>query len=405
MLLQLAWKNIWRNKKRSTVIILAIMLGLWAGLFSGAIMMGMGESMVESAIDRYLGHIQIHSHEFQEDMQIGHDLKNIRKIQNVLDSQDSIAAYSKRTILEGMAASAASSFGVKITGIDRVAEKSVTGLHKKVIEGGFFDSKKKNQILIGKKLATRLNLKMRSKIVLTFQDKKGEIIYLACRITGIFKTESSIFDESTVFLKQVDLRRALQYQQPLIHEIAIRVQSADYVEDIEKNLIVLLPDHKVESWKNLAPELSFISSSMEAFTYLFVAIILFALLFGITNNMLMSVMERTRELGILTAVGMKKSRIFIMILSETIMLSLTGGLLGMAFGALFISFYNSSGIDLSAFASGLESFGSSSMLYPFLPAPMYLGLTIMIFVAANIASLFPAWKATHLVPAEAIRTY
>jgi len=166
-----------------------------------------------------------------------------------------------------------------------------------------------------------------------------------------------------------------------------------------------LPDHKVESWKNLAPELSFISSSMEAFTYLFVAIILFALLFGITNNMLMSVMERTRELGILTAVGMKKSRIFIMILSETIMLSLTGGLLGMAFGALFISFYNSSGIDLSAFASGLESFGSSSMLYPFLPAPMYLGLTIMIFVAANIASLFPAWKATHLVPAEAIRTY
>jgi putative ABC transport system permease protein len=405
MLLQLAWKNIWRNKKRSTVIILAIMLGLWAGLFSGAIMMGMAESMVDSAINRYLGHIQIHSEEFKDDMQIGYDLKNLQEIKQAIKMQDSVEAYSERTILEGMAASAASSFGVQITGIDRVAEKSVTGLHEKVIEGGYLDAKKKNQILIGKKLATRLNLKMRSKIVLTFQDKKGEIIYLACRITGIFKTESSIFDESTVFLKKVDLLRALKYHQSLTHEIAIRVKSADHVENVETNLAALLPGQKVEGWKTLAPELSFISSSMEAFTYLFVAIILFALLFGITNNMLMSVMERIRELGILTAVGMKKSRIFVMILSETIMLSLTGGILGMVWGALSISFYNSSGIDLSAFSSGLESFGSSSMLYPFLPGSMYLVLTFMIFVAANIASLFPAWKATHLVPAEAIRTY
>jgi len=155
----------------------------------------------------------------------------------------------------------------------------------------------------------------------------------------------------------------------------------------------------------LAPELAFISSSMEAFTYLFVAIILFALLFGITNNMLMSVMERIRELGILTAVGMKKMRIFIMILLETIFLSFTGGLIGMVIGGLSIGFYNSSGIDLSAFATGLESFGSGTMLYPFLPASMYIGLTIMILFAANIASLLPAWKATHLMPAEAIRTY
>jgi len=303
-----------------------------------------------------------------------------------------------------MAQSAASSFGVKIIGIDRVAEKQVTRLNEKVIEGGFLDLKKKNQILIGKKLADRLNLNLRKKIILTYQNKHGEIIYQACRISGIFKTESSIFDESTVFLKQIDLQRSLQ-NSDLIHEIAIRTTSSKHVNDVSRNLVALLPDLQVENWEELAPELAFISTSMEAFTYLFVAIILFALLFGITNNMLMSVMERIRELGILTAVGMKKIRIFFMILLETIFLSLTGGILGMLLGSIFIELFYTNGIDLSAFASGLESFGSGTMLHPFLPASMYVGLTIMILFAANIASLLPAWKATHLQPAEAIRTY
>ena len=119
----------------------------------------------------------------------------------------------------------------------------------------------------------------------------------------------------------------------------------------------------------------------------------------------MSVMERIRELGILIAVGMKRIRIFLMILLETIFLSLTGGILGMLIGAGLIEYYYNVGIDLSAFSNSLESFGSSSMLYPFLPTTMYIVLTVMIIITANIAALLPAWKATHLQPAEAIRTY
>lgn len=404
MLTQLAWKNIWRNKKRSVVIVLAITLGLCGGLFSGAIMMGMGESMVNSAIDRYLGHIEIHSKEFSKDILITHTIDNLQQVRKAIESQDSIAAYSERTVLEGMAQSAASSFGVKIVGIDRTAEKKVTRLYEKVVKGGYLDIKRKNQILIGQKLANRLNLDLGKKIILTYQNKAGEIIYLACKISGIFKTESTVFDESTVFLKKLDLQRSLQGGE-LVHEIAIRASSAKFVEHIESNLQAQLPNLEVKSWKNLAPELAFIATSMEAFTYLFVAIILFALLFGITNNMLMSVVERIRELGILTAVGMQKTRIFSMILLETIFLSLTGGIIGMLLGGSLIEIFYINGIDLSAFASGLESFGSGTMLYPFLPASMYVGLTIMILFAANIASLLPAWKATHLLPAEAIRTY
>jgi ABC-type lipoprotein release transport system permease subunit len=165
------------------------------------------------------------------------------------------------------------------------------------------------------------------------------------------------------------------------------------------------PKLQIESWTDLAPELAYLSTSTNLYMYIFVGIILFALLFGITNTMLMSVVDRIRELGVLIAIGMKKGRIFFMILLETILLSLTGGLFGTIIGVLTIAYFGRAGIDLTFVSTGLESWGMAAVLYPFLPAAMYIVLTIMILFAANIAALLPAWKATHLVPSEAIRTY
>ncbi len=404
MFIQLAWKNVWRNKKRSLIILLAISFGLWAGIFSGGIMMGMAESMVNSAVDRYLGHIEIHNPEYRQDPQIFHYIKDINEVEKILEETKGIKDWSKRILIEGMAASATSTFGVQIIGVEKNSEKKVTRLNHHLVDGIYLASKRRNEILIGKKLSERLNLETGKKIILTFQDESGELIYLACRISGIYKTESSVFDETHVFLNQVDLLRAINQPIPKFHQIAIRCTSAEQVKATEEILKSKLADLDVADWEELAPELAFISSSVEAFTYLFVAIIIFALLFGITNAMLMSVVERIRELGILTAIGMKRLRIFSMILVETILLSISGGIIGMMLGGVTIYYYNGAGIDLSAFAEGLESFGSATTLFPFLPAEMYIGLTVMILIAANIASILPAVKAVKLVPAEAIRT-
>ena len=119
----------------------------------------------------------------------------------------------------------------------------------------------------------------------------------------------------------------------------------------------------------------------------------------------MSVVDRIREFGVLLAIGMKKGRVFVMIVLETVLLSFTGGIIGTLISVLSIAYFAGNGMDLSAIAASLESFGASTMLYPFLPMAMYVVLTIMIIVAANIAALLPAWKAMHLVPSEAIRTY
>jgi len=404
MLASLAWKNIWRNKKRSLIIVLAITLGLWGCLLAGAVWMGWGESMVNTAIDRDLAHIQIHKKGFIQNKEITNFIPEGFQILKQTRSIPEVKAVSSRTVVEGMAASPTSTFGVKIVGIVPAEAKEVTDVHKRLIAGKYFEGDSRNPTVIGKKLADRLNLKLHSKIILSFQAMDGSLVYAACRIVGIYKTESALFDQLNVFVRQNDLFRLLN-SEPIIHEIAIRTESSRTMLQVYDVLKVKYSNLSVQTWKELSPEVAVTAAAMESFTYLFLVIILFALLFGITNTMLMAVMERIRELGVLIAVGMKKGKVFAMILLETILLSITGGIAGFAIGGLTIAYFAHAGIDFSAFASSLESFGASTILYPFLPMSMYIALPIMIIVTASLAAALPAWKAIHIQPSSAIRMY
>jgi len=350
MLLILAWKNIWRNKKRSLIILAAMIFGLWGGLMAGAVMMGMGESIVNSAIDRDLAHIQIHHKAYPTEKEITNIIPNGPDVMAQIRNIAGVRAVSGRTLIEGMAASPNSSFGVKIVGIVPDEAKQATKLPEKIIAGGYFDSDRKNPIVIGQKLATRLNLKLYSKIVLSFQGLDESLISVACRVVGIFKTESALFDEMNVFVLQDDLFRVLETA-PIIHEIAIRTTSAQIMPQVAETLKAKYDNVLVQTWKEIAPEIAIVSVMMLYLSYVFVGIILLALLFGITNTMLMSVVDRIRELGMLIAVGMKKRYVFAMILLETIFLSITGGLGGMVIGGVSIRYFSLVGIDLSALES------------------------------------------------------
>ncbi len=405
MLLQLAWKNIWRNKKRSVIIILATAFGLWGGLFSDAVMMGMTESSIETAINLDIAHIQIHKPGYLDENDIRSFIPNSAAVVSRLRENPNVKAVSPRMMIQGIASSPSSSFPIQITGVEAETESKVTTLKQKIIDGTYLYSDKRNPAFIGKKLATRLNLKLHSKFVLSFQDLHGDIVYMSCRVSGIFKSASSEFDQSHIFIKQRDLKRILNINRPLIHEIAIRLHNSSKVVTVTQSLKTIFPNLDVQSWNELAPELAYINDTMFVYSYMFVVIILLALLFGITNTMLMSVVDRIREFGVLIAIGMKKGRTFSLIILETILLSLTGGALGIIIGYATIAFFGTIGIDLSIIAKSLESFGAETILYPTLPVELYIILTIMIVVTANIAAIFPAWKATHLLPAEAVRSY
>ncbi len=404
MLAGIAWKNIWRNKKRSMVILTAIALGLCGGLFATGIMVGIAESMVNTAIDYNLGHIQIHTKAFKENSLIQNSIPDAEKLIEELHSVVGLKGISGRVKIEGMASSPATNSGVEIVGVNPYAEASVTAIAEKIIDGKYLDSTGKNSVVIGKKLAEKLNLRVRSKLVLGFPGRDGSIIYGAFRITGLFETGSAIFDKSTVFVDENDITRLLGGT-PIVHEIALRLVNGKAMPDVLSSLRSKYPQFVIESWKDLAPELKLTAELTNVSMLFFLAIILFGLLFGITNTMLMSVLDRVREFGMVMAIGMKRKRVFAQIFLETVFLSLVGSVIGIILGIIAISITHHTGINLSVFAEGLSLYGISSMLYPTIPLELYYELGILIIFTALGATVYPGLKATRLKPADAIRTY
>lgn len=406
ILIKIAWRSIWRSKMRSAVVIFAIASGLLGGLFSSAWMNGMAQQRVKNTFAYEIGHIQLHHPSYAENSDVRQTIKNTSDKLKNLDTVNGVQGVTERILVTGMSATANKNLGVNIIGVDPVEEKQVFEIYKKIdsSSGDFFDAKKKNSIVISRALADELKARLKSKIVLTFQDYNGEITGAAFKVVGIFKTDNNPWDKMHVFVKNEDLRRVLALPENESHEIVLLLDDFENAEIIASKLRSKYPEVKVEDWAEISPYLSLMSEYMDTMMGLFMAIILGALGFGIVNTMLMVVLERTRELGMLMAIGMNKRKIFMMIMLETIFLALVGALFGELLSLLIINYFNKSGIDLSSVAEGMESVGYAAITYPMLEPYRYLQITVLVIITGVLASIYPAFKALKLHPAEAIRT-
>ena len=312
MMLQIALRNVLRNRKRSAIIMAAIMFGLWGGLVASGVSFGFSYDTVSSALDTRLSHIQIHRPGYRESRTIGDTLQASSEILARVSNTTGVAAVAGRLVVEGMAASAETATGVSIIGVDVAAETTVTLLHQHFVEGSFDLRGRGNRIVIGRDLAKRLSVRLGSKIVLTTQDVQGAIVGASYRIAGMFRTDSKTFDETTVFVDRSTLSRLVGAGESL-HEVVVLVEDPDRIDSVAAQLRVELPHESVETWREIAPELNYIHRYTEVYLEIFLAIIVLALLFGITNTMLMSVLDRIREFGVLSAIGMRGRRVFLMI--------------------------------------------------------------------------------------------
>ncbi len=403
---KIAWRSIWRSKLRSSVVILAIASGLLGGLFSSAWMNGMAQQRVNNTFVYEIGHMQMHHPGYAENKDVKKTIKGTRNKIEKLKKTLGVKAVTERVLVTGMSATANKNMGVNIVGVDPEQEKQVFQIYKRIdsASGNFFTSKRKNAIVISQALAQELKAKMKSKIVLTFQDYKGEITGAAFKVVGIYKTDNNPWDKMHVFVRNDDLRRVLELPEDESHEIVMLLDDFEQAALFEPEMQAQYPDTKVEGWAEISPYLSLMSGYMDTMMGLFMVIILGALGFGIVNTMLMVVLERTRELGMLMAIGMTKKRVFMMIMLETIFLALVGAILGEILSMALITYYNKSGIDLSFVGEGMESVGYAAITYPMLEAYRYIQITVLVIVTGIVASVYPAWKALKLHPAEAIRS-
>lgn len=406
MLLKIAWRNIWRSKLRSAVVILAIASGLVGGLFSSAWMNGMAIQRVKNTFTLETAHIQLHNPNFSDNFDLKRTIVSTAEKLEEISKLEGVKAVTSRLKTLAMAATANKNMGVTIVGVDPKSEKEVFALYQKIdsSSGDFFDTKKKNSIVISKALAKELKVKMKSKIVLTFQDYNGKITGAAFKVTGIFKTDNSTWDKMHVFVDNSDLRNVLELPKGQSHEIDILLEDYNQASTISAQLQKQYPDVLSEDWAIIQPYISFLTDYMDIMMGVFMLIILAALGFGIVNTMLMVILERTKELGMLMAIGMTKKRVFSMIMLETIFLALVGAFFGELLSMFLIKYFGESGIDLSSMAEGLESVGYSAITYPYLGPFRYVQITVMVLITGVLASVYPAVKALKLNPSEAIRT-
>ncbi len=243
-----------------------------------------------------------------------------------------------------------------------------------------------------------------SKLTLTFLDKDNYQVGAVFRLAGIYDIRNSMFEQTNVFVKNDELTRLVGITEDSFHKLIVRIDDTDNTDEITSSIRNKLPGYEVLSWKDLQPDLAMMTGLVHLYYAIFMIIILAALAFGIVNTMLMVVLERTKELGMLTAIGMNKKRVFSMIMLESVFMSLIGGVVGMIISWIVIQVTAREGINFSKYAEGFEAMGFSAHIYPQIDPIFFIEVTILIILTGVISSVYPARKALKLDPADALRT-
>jgi len=234
-------------------------------------------------------------------------------------------------------------------------------------------------------------------------DKDDNLASGAFKVTGIFRSDNSAWDEMNVFVKREDLNPLLAIDSDAVHEVAILLNTNRKIDTAQAILKADFPQYRVESWMEIAPEISVIISMMTQVSVVFVVVILLALSFGIVNTMLMAVLERTREIGMMIALGMTRARIFALVVTETFFLVMLGCPVGMLIGLGTIRYLFIHGLNFSWVARSMSNMGFSSIIHPDLPWSQYQQIIILVIITALLSAIFPAIKALRLNPAETIK--
>ena len=402
MLLSISWRNIWRHPARSGVLMGAIIAGLWAGILVSALTNGWIQQRFDNLIQEEITHAQVHHPEFLTERDVSMYVPNTDEIFSFLDGDERVQSYAARTLSDGMIQSPLTSSGVQIRGVQTESERATTTFHENVIAGEYLDSDIRNPILLGEKLAEKLNVEIGNRIVLTFQDLDNELTSASFNIIGIFKTASTPHDERNVFVKAEDVQELLGGA--VYHEIAMMLQDEELAEEVTADLNNAFDNISAESWYELSPELRYITDMGGNLIVYIMGVIMLALAFGILNTMLMAIFERMKELGMLLAIGMSKLRVFLMIMLESVILTLSGAVVGLILTYLTLDYVGEKGFDMTSMGGeSMAQFGYDAVVYPIAYTSDYVTTIILVVITALLAAIYPAIKALKLKPGEVVR--
>lgn len=400
LLLTLAWRNLWRHRGRTAAILIALALGVWSMVSLAALSRGSMEQQLVKAIRNLTGHIQIHASGYRDDPVIEHRLSPPSPALTAALSRPEITAWAMRVRVPAVVASEHESAGVTLVGIDPARERGLSFIPDAVTEGRYLEAGDETGILLGRKLAERLETGVGRRVVLMSQDVNNSVADRGFRIVGIFDTEPQAAEESYVFVALASARQMLKLSDD-ISEIALMTTDRDRLDGPLAALRAAAPGLDVQPWTVVEPLLVLTEKIVNVILIVWYVIVFTAMSFGLVNTLLMAVFERTREFGLFQALGMPPRDILGQVLAESFILLVIALALGNLCGWLTVLALKD-GLDLSAFAQGFEMMGVSPIIYPALRAGDVTAANVLVTVLGLAASLYPAWRAARHVPVEAI---
>jgi ABC-type lipoprotein release transport system permease subunit len=404
MYLQLAWRNIWRNTRRTVIILTAVVIGVWSMVLLGSLMRGIAVGMIKNGISTLTGHIQIHHQGYRNDPAIENRITDPTAVENALKKAlPEGASWTARVRVNAVAGNARNSSGVTLVGIDPPSEAKVSFIGSAVSQGRYLNPDDRNGIVIGEALMKKFDTRPGHKLVLMSQDTHGEIASRAFRIVGIFRAEMEATEKQFVFVMRKESQKMLGLGDG-ISEFSILLPGKPDNTEVYDRLTTALPSaqFEVNTWRELLPFQTAYLKILDGFMWIWYLVVFVAMGFGIVNTTLMAVFERMREFGLLKALGMKPWWILREVLTESFLLLILGMIIGNLLAFICIFALARSGIDLSALAAGVEYAGMTRVIYPAIALKDILMSNLVVLFLGIIVSAYPAVKAARFTPVEAL---
>ncbi|MES9994286.1 MAG: FtsX-like permease family protein [Candidatus Thiodiazotropha sp.] len=402
--LQLASRNLVRNRRRTLITLLTMIFGIATLTLLSALNDGWLSQMKTNFILSYTGHLQIHATGFEASQNLNDRIQQPEEVSKLMQSYPEIVGWTQRIRTSGLASVGSSSAGIQIMATDPEQETWVTSMDQRVTEGSWMRPGMSRDLILGRTVAQNLGAELGDRVILMLQRLNGEMVSDVFYLRGILETGAPQIDMS---LALITLNSAQQWLQmgDAVTDIVIRADSHEDTDTLYRLFTQQLSENEYEvmPWQELDPMVRQWLEFSDAYSFVILLVVIILVIIEILNTMLISLHERQKELGVIAAIGTTRIQIFFMLLLEAVMLIFTGAVLGYLAGSLLVYSLADNGINLTRFANAFEFFYMDPVIHPELTRDSAVKILSATLIAALLAGLYPAWRATRLSLSQALR--
>lgn len=405
--LKLCWKNVWRNRRRTLLTVTAIGLGVAALVLLRNYYDSFHEQVIKNVIRYQSGHLVVSAPGFEKHQSASLFLKDTTPVFDWLSRRSDVSGWSERVLVQGLISSPHGSANIAYVGIDPEKEKRLTRFSENVVAGSYFGTDTDKPIVLGKTLSQLLEVEVGSKVVALSQGIDGSIGNELFHVVGIFESKSDA-DRSLAFIPTVGARTLLSLPGNSAHQVAVLLSDDQNIAGLKHDFEAAFVGSPVQikSWMEVQRHITAMVELDRALNRLLLFIILFVAALGAVNSILMGLMERVREFGVMMAVGTSRIAISSMAAVETILLAGTGILFGNVLGVGLTLLFYRTGFDLKWLTSHdffVDGTIVETISHPWPRLGNSLVISGAILAISSLFSLFPARYLARLRPIQALK--